>query len=86
MTDVVAPSVSAPRRLWASPGAWIRAKDPNLLAVKRSVRAAVFMPGVFGLAHVAFGSAGDQLHSFVAKRDRHAFARQTHSVLGRGPD
>jgi uncharacterized membrane protein YccC len=35
-------------------GHWIRAKDPDYLAVKRSVRAAVFMPGVFGLAYLVF--------------------------------
>ena len=64
MTDVVAPSVSPPRRLLASPGAWIRAKDPNLLAVKRSVRAAIFMPGVFGLTHTVFSNA--QVDLFAA--------------------
>ena len=64
MTDVVAPSVSPPRRLLAFPGAWIRAKDPNLLTVKRSVRAAIFMPGVFGLAHTVFSNA--QVDLFAA--------------------
>ncbi len=33
---------------------WVRAKDPGLLAVKRSVRAAVVMPLVFGLTHLLF--------------------------------
>jgi hypothetical protein len=33
---------------------WIRAKDPQLTAVKRSVRAAVVMPVVFGLTHLLF--------------------------------
>jgi uncharacterized membrane protein YccC len=54
MTSVAAPPVSRPVRAWSAPGAWIRAKDPGYLAVKRSVRAAIFMPAVFGLAHVAF--------------------------------
>ena len=36
---------------------WIRSKDPDLLVVKRSVRAAVIMPSVFALAHVAFSNA-----------------------------
>ncbi len=54
MSDVSAPSLSAPERPWSAPGAWIRSKDPGLLAVKRSVRAAIFMPGVFGLAHAVF--------------------------------
>jgi uncharacterized membrane protein YccC len=42
----------------ARPGAlrWIRSKDPDLLVVKRSVRAAVIMPAVFALAHVAFSN------------------------------
>jgi hypothetical protein len=34
--------------------AWIRRKDPGLLAVKRSVRAAVAIPTVFGLTHLLF--------------------------------
>ena len=35
---------------------WIRSKDPDLLVVKRSVRAAVVMPLVFALAHFAFSN------------------------------
>jgi len=42
-----------PRRLRG----WIRAKDPGYLTAKRSVRAAVFMPAVFWVAHVAFTNA-----------------------------
>ena len=34
----------------------VRSEDPGLLVVKRSVRAAVVMPAVFGLAHVAFSN------------------------------
>ena len=56
MTEVVAQSVSAPGHRWTAPGAWIRSKDPDLVALKRSVRAAIFMPGVFGLAHVVFSN------------------------------
>ena len=37
-------------------GRWIRAKDPDLLAVKRSIRAAVIMPTVFALTHVLFSN------------------------------
>ncbi len=33
---------------------WIRSKDPDLLVVKRSVRAAVVVPSVFAIAHAAF--------------------------------
>jgi uncharacterized membrane protein YccC len=33
---------------------WVRAKDPGFLAVKRSVRAAIVMPLVFGLTHLLF--------------------------------
>ena len=36
---------------------WLRAKDPDLLALKRSVRAAVVVPAAFGFAHLAFTSA-----------------------------
>jgi uncharacterized membrane protein YccC len=35
---------------------WLRAKDPDLLVVKRSVRAAVVMPLVFAIAHFAFSN------------------------------
>ncbi len=37
-------------------GRWVREKDPGLSAVKRSVRAAVVMPSVFGLAHLVFSN------------------------------
>jgi hypothetical protein len=33
---------------------WFRAKDPQLVATKRSVRAAVVLSGLFAIAHVAF--------------------------------
>ena len=36
---------------------WIRSKDPDLLIVKRSVRAAVVIPSVFAIAHTAFSDA-----------------------------
>ncbi len=36
---------------------WIAAKDPGFLAVKRSVRAAVVMPVVFGICHAAFANS-----------------------------
>jgi uncharacterized membrane protein YccC len=35
---------------------WVRSKDPDLLVVKRSVRAAVVIPGVFALAHETFSN------------------------------
>ncbi len=35
---------------------WIRSKDPDLLVVKRSVRAAVIIPSVFALAHETFSN------------------------------
>lgn len=37
--------------------AWLRAKDPELLVAKRSVRAAIVMPGIFAIAHVSFSNA-----------------------------
>ena len=36
---------------------WVRAKDPGLLVVKRSVRAAVVIPTVFALTHEAFSNS-----------------------------
>jgi uncharacterized membrane protein YccC len=35
---------------------WVTAKDPGLLAAKRSLRAAVVMPFVFGLTHLLFSN------------------------------
>ena len=35
---------------------WVHAKDPGLLVVKRSVRAAVVIPSVFALTHEAFSN------------------------------
>ena len=53
MTDVVSQTVRAPRQ---SVARWVRAKDPELLAVKRSVRAAVVMPLTFGIGHLFFSN------------------------------
>jgi Fusaric acid resistance protein-like len=36
---------------------WVRAKDPDYLAIKRSARAAVVMPSVFAIAHVVSSNA-----------------------------
>ena len=54
MTDA---TVFAPRRPRPKVLGWVKAKDPDLLAVKRSVRAAIVMPSVVGLAHLLFASA-----------------------------
>jgi uncharacterized membrane protein YccC len=44
----------APR---TGPLAWLRAKDPELLVARRSLRAAIVMPGIFAIAHVYFSNA-----------------------------
>jgi hypothetical protein len=54
MTDAMA---SAPYRPRPNALGWLKAKDPDLLAVKRSVRAAIVMPSVFGLAHLLFANS-----------------------------
>ncbi len=56
MSTAAAPSVPAEGR--ARPGSrqWLRSKDPHLLVVKRSIRAAVIMPSVFALAHGLFSN------------------------------
>ena len=36
---------------------WLRSKDPELLVLKRSVRAAIVMPTMFAIAHVYFSSS-----------------------------
>ncbi|HSZ37197.1 MAG TPA: FUSC family protein [Acidimicrobiales bacterium] len=35
---------------------WLRAKDPDFLVVKRSVRAAIVIPAIFAIAHTYFSS------------------------------
>ena len=47
---------AAPERPWSVLGRWVRKKDPDLLAVKRSIRAAVIMPTVFALTHALFAN------------------------------
>jgi uncharacterized membrane protein YccC len=51
MTDVASQTVRAPRQSFTQ---WVRSKDPELLAIKRSVRAAVVMPLTFGIAQLFF--------------------------------
>ena len=54
MTDATAPPAPAATSTRPRVARWLRAKDPDLLVVKRSVRAAVVMPSVFALAHGLF--------------------------------
>ena len=56
MTQAAAPSVPAPSSTQPAFRRWLRSKDPDLLVVKRSVRAAVVMPAAFAVAHVAFSN------------------------------
>jgi len=63
MTETGGPPAPAQKRSPSSVGGWVRAKDPELLAVKRSIRAAVVMPSVFGLAHLLFSSPQISLFS-----------------------
>ena len=55
MTNAADTSVPAPSGQRKGALGWLRSKDPELLVVKRSVRAAVVMPSVFAIAHFAFG-------------------------------
>ena len=54
MTRVAETSAPAPDGRRAGIVGWLRSKDPDLLVVKRSVRAAIVMPSVFAITHVAF--------------------------------
>jgi uncharacterized membrane protein YccC len=56
MTEGTSGLKSAHSRPWSDATVWIKAKDPGLQAVKGSVRAAVTMPLVFGLAHLFFSN------------------------------
>ncbi len=54
MTETTAASASTDHLPSTPAVRWIRSKDPQFLAIKRSVRAAVVMPLAFGLAHLIF--------------------------------
>ena len=56
MTNAAAAPERSPTDVQRGPVAWLRSKDPELLVVKRSVRAAVVMPAVFAIAHAAFSN------------------------------
>jgi Fusaric acid resistance protein-like len=56
VTEAPAPPVPAHRLSWSSAATWVRTKDPQYLAIKRSVRAAVVVPAVFGLTHALFSN------------------------------
>jgi len=57
MSAAPTPPLPVPPSLWSIALGWVSAKDPGLLAVKRSVRAAVVWPLVFALAHLLFSSS-----------------------------
>jgi len=56
MTQAAAPSVPAPSSSRPGVRQWFRSKDPDLLVIKRSVRAAVVMPIAFAIAHLCFSN------------------------------
>jgi len=64
LTDSAEDRVRHPHRSWSDVPRWVREKDPGLLAVKRSVRAAIVMPLVCGVAHLLFANA--QVSLFAA--------------------
>jgi uncharacterized membrane protein YccC len=57
MTSEAAPSVPAPSRLLGRAVHWLRSRDPHLLVIKRSVRAAIVMPSAFAVGHGLFSDA-----------------------------
>jgi uncharacterized membrane protein YccC len=56
MTGTAVAAPPARPHLWSGLVGRLTAKDPAHLALKRSVRAAVTMPGVFGLTHALFSN------------------------------
>jgi hypothetical protein len=56
MTGAADPPTPERHRRWSETVGKIRSKDPRGLAVKRSLRAAVFVPLVFGLTHLLFSN------------------------------
>ncbi|MGD0392012.1 MAG: FUSC family protein [Acidimicrobiales bacterium] len=63
MTEATPTPAGTRHRPWSAAARWLAEKDPGLLAVKRSVRAAVVMPLAFGLTHLLFSSAQTSLFS-----------------------
>jgi uncharacterized membrane protein YccC len=57
MSDVTSAREPARGRMWSDVTGWVRAKDPDHLAIKRSARAAVVMPSVFAIAHAVSSNA-----------------------------
>ena len=64
MTAAATPAVPAPDAPSPPAIGWLRSKDPQLLVVKRSLRAAIVMPSVFALAHGLWSNA--QVDLFAA--------------------
>jgi uncharacterized membrane protein YccC len=64
MTESTTQAIPATGRSSSGVVGWVREQDPGLLAVKRSVRAAVVMPSAFALAHLLFSNA--QIGLFAA--------------------
>jgi uncharacterized membrane protein YccC len=56
VTEAIAPQAPSHRLSWSGAATWVRTKDPGFLAIKRSIRAAVVVPGVFGLTHSLFSN------------------------------
>ena len=56
MSDVTTSAEPVVHHPWTSVAAWVRVRDPELLAVKRSARAAVVMPSVFAFAQLVFSN------------------------------
>jgi hypothetical protein len=54
MTETSTPQVES--LSWAGAVQRVRSKDPGGLALKRSLRAAIFVPSVFGLTHLLFAN------------------------------
>jgi Fusaric acid resistance protein-like len=69
MTETTVSPVVERRSLWAHGVEWIRKKDPGYLAIKRSARAAITMPTVFGVAHLVFSNPQVDLFSAFGSFD-----------------
>jgi uncharacterized membrane protein YccC len=56
MTETTSPPARSGPLPWAAAYQRVRAKDPDGLALKRSARAAIFVPLVFGATHLLFAN------------------------------
>lgn len=57
MTETLSDGTTDGRSSRSGPMAWLRAKDPDFLILKRAVRATIVVPSIFAITHFAFSNS-----------------------------